>query len=439
MRRSPLALKDWQLFRRYRLGLELVEILSTIALECPDKILLWALRNKRRTVREAALEAVAKKIANGRWQWITLLSKSSSPFYRAAYERLAIRPDLPLSPNSAQSPREFRQFGLVQRIMRAIDERTLRRSLKELKKSRAKASTLLFARGASTQQIGSLARIMKRLSKLPPEKITSLLNGVHGKLHDEDFKALLDAYAEWNQREASIAKSIPRRLQKIYEDKASALSKAILAVATNRNVKRMRDLLPMLILTPSAQYYALALIGVGSSSDMVRIIKRVEEVQYDIRYWFQVEMGLAFEGRMKELGEHVPPELLRICQKRGFWEGERGRRTRMLRKDKLNLREPTNLSLYLRLVAHAMIGTSGPEDLKLLRQLTQHRYRMVAKAAAVRLVELVGDEGIKILQSNVRDAIERRNAEPFGGAIREAEIEALKLADLSASVPGVSA
>ena len=178
--------------------------------------------------------------------------------------------------------------------------------------------------------------------------------------------------------------------------------------------------------------------GLGSASDIVRIIKRVEEVQYGIRFWFQVEMGLAFEGRMKEMGGPVPPELLRICQKRGFWEDERGRRIKMLRKDKLNLRESDNRSLYLRLVAHAVIGTSGPKDLKLLQQLTQHRYRMVAKAAAVRLVELVGDEGIKILQSNVGDAIERRNAEPFGGAIREAEIEALKLADLSASVPSVS-
>ena len=434
---SPLALKDWQLFRRYRLGLELVEILSTIPLECPDKILLWALRNRRRTVREAALEAVARKITSGRRRWITVLSKSSSPFYRSAYERLAIRPDLLLfSQNSAQSSREFRQFGLVQEIMPATDGRTSRKSLKELKKSRAKASTLLFARGALIQQRGSLTRIMKRLSKLPVEKITSLLNGVRGKLHDQDFKALLDAYAEWNQREASIAKNITRRLRKIYEDKASALSKAILAVATNRDVKRMRDLFPMLILTPSAQYYALALIGVGNSSDIVRIIKRVEEVQYGIRFWFQVEMGLAFEGRMKEMGGPVPSGLLRICQKQGFWEDERSRRTKMLKKDKLNLRESDNRSLYLRLVAHAVIGTSGHKDLNLLRQLTQHRYRMVAKAAAVRLVELVGDEGIKILQSNVSDAIERRNAEPFGGAIREAEIEALKLADLRASVPG---
>lgn len=128
------------------------------------------------------------------------------------------------------------------------------------------------------------------------------MNGVHRKLQDQDFKALLDAYAEWNQREASVAKNITRRLRKIYEDKASALAKAILAVATNRDIERMRDLFPMLILTPSTQYYALALIGVGNSSDIVRIIKRVEEVQYGIRFWFQVEMGLAFERRMKEIG-----------------------------------------------------------------------------------------------------------------------------------------
>ncbi len=436
---SPLGLKDWGLFRRYRLGLELAEILWTIPLECPDKVLLWALRNRRRTVREAALEAVAKKITSGRRKWIKLLSKSSSPIYRAAYERLAIHADLPLLPtNSAQSSREFRQFGLVQQIMRATDGHASRRSLKELKKSRAKTCTLLFVRGALTHQSGGLTRILKRLRKLPVEKITTLLNGICGELHERDFQALLDVYVEWNQREAALAGNITRRLRKVYEDKASALAKAILAVATNRDVKRMRALLPMLILTPSAQYYALALIGVGNSSDIVRIIKRIEEVQYGVRFWFQVEMGLAVERRMKEMGGPVPADLLRICQKRGFWEDERGRRSKMLSKDKLNLRGLDNRSLYLRLVAHAVIGASGPKDLKLLGQLTQHRYRMVAKAAAVRLVELVGDEGIRILQSNVNDAIERRNAESFGEAIREAEIKALRLADLSTSVQGAA-
>lgn len=36
---------------------------------------------------------------------------------------------------------------------------------------------------------------------------------------------------------------------------------------------------------------------------------------------------------MVEIGGPVPSDLLRICQKRGFWEDERSRKTKMLRKD----------------------------------------------------------------------------------------------------------
>ena len=183
-------------------------------------------------------------------------------------------------------------------------------------------------------------------------------------------------------------------------------------------------------MTPSAQYYTLALVRLGSSRDIATIIKRVAGVNYDIRYWFQVEMGLAFEKRMKELGGTVPIELVRICQKRGFWDNTRDRRSRVPSKDRLNLKYSDNRSLYLRLVAHAVIGAAGQDDLKQLERLAQHKYKMVAKAAATRLAQLAGDEGIRILQAAVGPAIERRNAEPFGEAVRDAEIRRLGLAKL---------
>ncbi len=62
---SPLQIRDWSLFRRYRLGMELAGMLSTAPLECPDEVIMWALRSTHRTVRDAALEAVDQKVANG--------------------------------------------------------------------------------------------------------------------------------------------------------------------------------------------------------------------------------------------------------------------------------------------------------------------------------------------------------------------------------------
>jgi hypothetical protein len=52
---------------------------------------------------------------------------------------------------------------------------------------------------------------------------------------------------------------------------------------------------------------------------------------------------------------------------------------------------------------------------------------MIARAAAIRLAQLGGDPGIRLLQAAVTDAIERQHAEAFGLAVREAEIESFGL------------
>lgn len=62
--------------------------------------------------------------------------------------------------------------------------------------------------------------------------------------------------------------------------------------------------------------------------------------------------------------------------------------------------------------------------------ITQHKYRMIARAAAIRLVLLSGDDGVRRLQSAVTPSIKHRNAEPFGLAVRDAEIQRFGLLEL---------
>jgi energy-coupling factor transporter ATP-binding protein EcfA2 len=422
---SPLGRRDWSLFRRYQLGMELAGIISTAPLECPDQVLLWALRSKRRTVRDAAFEAVAKKVANGHRKWIAVLSSSSSPLYRSAYEQLAVREDLPLFPtdSSRTASRPLREFGLVQRIARVQPGPVLRASLNELKRFRPRARIWLFARGTATHRTAGLTPTLMKLPKLASSKVATLMNSASGNLSEPDFLALLGAYLKWNQKEAGLAGKMNRRLSRIYEDKASVLAKTIFRLSTKRNLKPLRNLFEKITLTPSAQYFALALLLLGSSADIVKIIKKVEQVGYDIRYWFQIEMGRIIEKRMKEIGGPIPIELLRICRRKGFWGEDRDRKSKVARKDKLPLKCMYNRALYLRLVAHAMIGAARQDNLDLLERLAQHNYRMIARAAAVRLAQLGGDTGIKMLQSAVTTAIERGNAEAFGLAVRDAEIQ----------------
>jgi len=263
---STLGPREWSLFRRYQLGMELAGIISAAPLDCPDQVLSWALRSKRRTVRDAAFEAVAKKVANGRRKWIAVLTKSSSPFYRSTYELLAIDGNLPLFPinPSRTVSRPMQEFGLVQRIARAEPGPLLRTSLNELRKIRPRAHVWLFAKGIATHRTIGLAPTLIKLPRLGSSKVATLMNSARGNLNSSDFLALLDAYFEWNQKEARLADEMNRRLSRVYEDKASALAKTILRLSTKQNLKPLRNSFEKITLTPSAQYLALALVHAGT-------------------------------------------------------------------------------------------------------------------------------------------------------------------------------
>ena len=133
---------------------------------------------------------------------------------------------------------------------------------------------------------------------------------------------------------------------------------------------------------------------------------------------------------MKEIGGPVPIELLSIYRRKGFWDGDLSWRSKVAAKDKLPLKYMGNRALYLRLVAHAVIGAARQDNLDILERLAQHNYRMIARAAAARIVQLGGDDGMKMLQSGVTAAIDRGNAEAFGLAVRDAEIERFGLAEI---------
>lgn len=73
--------------------------------------------------------------------------------------------------------------------------------------------------------------------------------------------------------------------------------------------------------------------------------------------------------------------------------------------------------------------SAGRDDLRLLQALSRHEYRLVARAAAVRLAQF-GDDGMAMLQSAVSGAIEQQVAENFGAAVRDAETERFGLIEL---------
>ena len=205
-----------------------------------------------------------------------------------------------------------------------------------------------------------------------------------------------------------------------------AFAKTILRVSTEQNLAALRTTFGEITLTSSAQYLAIALVRHGDAGDVIRLIERIGGAEHRIPYWFQIEVGRAVGRRMRSLRSSVPTELLRIYENNEFWRDPRAT-SLANRRSKLPLKNIYNRALDVRIVANALIA--GKNELNLLQALAQHEYRLVARAAAVRLAQF-GDEGMAMLQSSVTAAIEHQGAENFGLAVRDAEIERFGLIEL---------
>jgi hypothetical protein len=96
----------------------------------------------------------------------------------------------------------------------------------------------------------------------------------------------------------------------------------------------------------------------------------------------------------------------------------------------LPLKNKSNRTLYVRVVAHAVIGAAQKPDSDLLCRLVSHPFSLVSRAAAIKLISLFGDEGMKIIQSKIATMIQEGDSENVAQALRAAEIHQYGLARL---------
>lgn len=429
---APLRSKDWAPFKRYKLALQFMGLLSTYGLDCPDSVLSRALRSKHKSVRAVVVEAIAQKIAQGNRKWISELGKSASPTRRAAFETLSLRPDLKLKSKSQSEgiSRPLREFVLLQKIAKATSDTEVRSALNNLVKFRPKARSRLFAQALVTFRTRGVQPLIRRLPGLGAKNIIVMLSPISGTLTTGDFADLLQTYKRWNEKEAIDMELRDSDKRAPSEDKASALSEMILRTAIRKNLYQLRQTFDEITLTPSAQYFVLALLRIGSVKDVFQVIRKVERSNTHVRYWFQIEVARSIEGRMKELRGKLPRQLRRILAKKAFWENPLAEKVKFSRKDLLNLKYGYNRTLYIRLVAHTAIGASSIADAELLRNLSMHDYHLIAQAAAIRLIDLEGDEGIRRLQSGITEAVEKGQTNSLALALRDAEIHKTQLARL---------
>jgi len=422
---TPLIDEDYLSFRSYRLSAEMAGLILEHPLSVPRELLFYGLRHRRREVQEACRYTVAEQVKSGDWSWIGVLRKSNSIARRQAYEELILRDDVGIPEEMRDRNRAFEEFAILKKIALTRDSYDARKLFKMLKKARVPGRSLLFGKSLAYVREGRVESLLRELKRTSVRKAELLLSAIDKRITKTDFLVMLCVYKVWNLKERD------RYETPAVHAKASAISAAISRSMRHKYLPQLREAVKSIRLTPSSRDIVLALLKYGSLRDIRLVLQRFEKAENRIDFWNHTELGRLAAKRMAEKSKGIPKFLLDIMESKEFWEYiPNEERKRLAKKDLLAIRDLSNRALYVRLSGYAMIGSANEENEKQLLELAHHYYGLVARAAAIRLVRLLGDKAIRRLGTMIDKSIRSGQSKSLADAIRSAEVELFGLASL---------
>lgn len=422
---SPLVDDDYSAFRSYRLSAEISALILEAPYSLSKELVFSGLRHPREEVQVACRKVIALNVKHGDWSWIGQLRKSSSLGCRKAYEELILREDVPIPPEEGDRDRAIEEFTLLKKIVLANSSYEARNIFKMLKKARMPARSLLFGKALTYIRAGKIKILLSNAKQSSKERAEVLFAAINSRITSDDFKFLLNTYKEWNLIEKE------RYTTPALHAKARSLSSAILRSSSYKYLSHLRQTIKYIRLTPSAREVVLALLKHGNLNDLKLVLNRVEKADDRIDFWNHTELGRTVARRMTKIKKRIPKFLTDISDKKEFWEYiPREERAKLPDNYLLPIRSLDNRSLYVRLAAYAMVGAANEEDQDRLLDLANHSYSLIASAAMIRLVHLVGDNAFQRLRAKIDESIKKRQAELIAEALRSAEIEFFGVASL---------
>ena len=421
---QPLSEEDYAAFRDYQLAAELAGLLLENVSEVPDSVLTWTLRNDRSEVRAASLEAIASRLTTGNWALIPKLRESTSKWSQWAYQRLVLRSNVGVPPRlrGKATQRAFEEFSLLKQMALSVKPEDGRTILATLRASRPKRGSYLLGYGISLLKAGRIKELIKKAEKISAKKAVTLLAAIDGNLSTLEYNELLQTYLEWNLKEVKRGPWSRR-------EKVEGLGEAILRTSSKQHLRDLRSAFRSIHLTPSAQTLALALARHGNWQDFNLVLNRIGACKDEIYFWHHLEIARQAVRTLENTVEKkIPLSLLDALARRDFWGYVSDDDQMQDGKQLLPVRNRQNRPLYVRLAAHGILALARKGDEEILLRLAVHPYRLIARAAAIRLVQIAGVEGLKLLSSCAKDAMVRANAEQLAGALRDAEMYHFDLA-----------
>lgn len=247
--------------------------------------------------------------------------------------------------------------------------------------------------------------------------------GIRGRLSDACFEALTVSYRKHNVEEIKRTDRLDYRKSKIYRT-CTAIAKAVQFSTSRYHLPRVRAIFTSITLTPSSRGLIYALLANGNSRDIKRILNRISAADTNIDIWNHTELGMLAAKRMQADTANFPAFLIRILETKEFWEyiPEKDR-PRHSESELLSLKVSRNKGLYVRLAAYSAIGATKMNDTRILLDLVQHQFGLIARAAAIRLIRLRGEDALHQLISLIQTSFQAGTAQSLANSIRYAEMD----------------
>ncbi len=408
---------DYRAFRHYQLSIELAALIARNSTSVPPEVLIYGLRHDRGEVREASEAVIAVRLGKGEWDWLERLRKSSSVACRRAYEHLALRADLPSPPEEKLRSRAIVEFFLLRSLASADSCSGARAALRALKRTRAPGAILTFAQGLFAIRSGHLHSLLRKAQSASAQNTNAAFAAIGPGIARRDLGFMLSCFEKWARADKGEQET------PALNAKTHALAAAILRSTSCVSLSSLRRTIKRVEVTPASRGVVLAILKHATVADVRLVLGRIGASCQGVELWNHAELGRAILVRMEKASSGIPRFLAEIARRAEFWEYfGRDERSARNKRDLLPIMCSENRALYIRLVAHAVIGLARKKDADVLVKLAAHGFGLIAREAATRLVRLLGKKAFPRLLAQVDDALRQGNAADYAAALRSAEM-----------------
>ncbi|MGO8744235.1 MAG: hypothetical protein ACLQUR_17770 [Limisphaerales bacterium] len=418
---QPFADGDFSSFRNYQLSWELTRLISEIPHALPDELLRYSLRHRREEVREATIQAIAEQTKAGKLTWISRLRVSASQANFQAYLQLVGMRDIPIS-NQITASRAQLEFSQLQRLERAATSREAHEQYRRLARLRPPKRVRLFGKALLLLKTGCLCNLLRARERVSREAYSISLEAVRSQVTTAEFKMLLNTYS------ALAVKPSGQTERRSDDVNAWAIANAISRVSKAEHLPLLRRAIETLRFSPAIRPLILASLRHGALKDFELLLERVSHADEKVELWNHIQIGHEAASLMRRTCTRMPKGLKLCFNRKEFWTyilpKERRKTTA---KDLLPIKTADNRALFVRLVGYGMIGVASTRHTTTLVRLSTHEYSQLARAAATRLADLLGENALKVLANEIDVRLRTRNLDPFAYALRYAEMRVFGL------------